>query len=431
MDHSNVKPQNLITALIAAALLLAIAAQLCTAQTPPSAVGARIELRNAIGRPLDLTYVYRDGEGASVSGGVGAPGSIEQGQTWVGTFEDASGGIVSVEIYAPEISGILVGNSYVRNETSSGVRLVGIVPLGGGSPYVKYKFTVYPSESVPDAAKTLWETDDTTLTANLFREGVDKIVAGQGNAGVTSASTGSLDGTKVEQVAEYQYNLITGATLPTDASSQSNAAVAQMESALNTNVVRLQGNVTVSITGDPDDAFWTVQLPKGNGQFITLDLNPMHVTGVPIIAQWVKIAISVLIVYLFEAWCWEQFRGLLQAGAIVPQAHGNTVAGSGGQATGLVNAALLATILTSLPAAAWIVYTASFTVINTVFPATTPIDILPSSGGEPFFTQGFIVVNHFIPCTLIAIIAAQIFIVRKMRLMLFALSSIAIKYIQF
>lgn len=419
-----------ITYVLAGILALAIGAQWLSAQTPPTSIGARVELRNALGRELTVTYVYLDAGGEPVSGGVGAPGSIEAGQTWVGSFESSDASITTVEIYAPEIAGVLVGNSYVANGTPSGYRLVGTVHLGGGTPWQKYRFTIYPSESVPDGAKTLWQTDDTTLTANLFREGVDKIVAGQG-ATATSSSTATLDGTKTELVAEYQYNFVTGASLPTDAAAQSNASVTAMQNAITEHVVRQQGNVTVTATGDGDASFWIVQLPKGNGEFRELDLNPMHVDGVPIIAQWVKIAISVLAIYLFEVWCWEQMQGLVGPAALIPQAKGNTVAGSGGQVTGLLNASAVATVMVSLPAVCFALYQAAFTIIGTVFPATSPIDVMPASGAEPFMTAAFTLINHFIPTTLLLILAAQMFVVRKAAFAIYMATGIVIKYLQF
>jgi len=352
-------------------------------------------------------------------------------ETWQNTVTIDTDTVTSVGVEVPIDTATLLGASLVYDSGASTLyRPLGNVQFAYSAPFPSVSYNVLSAVALPDGAKTLWLQDDATLNGNLFREGIDKVVNAVNENGGGASAAGS-SGEKVELVATYQYGFITGASLPTDAAAQSNASVTAMQSAVTEHVVRQQGNVTATATGDGDASFWIVQLPKGNGEFRELDLNPMHVDGVPIIAQWVKIAISVLAIYLFEVWCWEQMQGIVGPAALIPQAKGNTVAGSGGQVTGLLNASAVATVMISLPALCFAVYSAAFTVIGALYPATSPVDVMPASGAEPFMTAAFTLINHFIPTTLLLIIAAQMFVVRKAAFAIYTSTGIIIKYLQF
>jgi len=286
---------------------------------------------------------------------------------------------------------------------------------------------------LPDGRKPVWQIDDSTLTGNLFREGIDQVVAAVGSAGGGGGGTGgevTLDsGTKIEQLAQKGLDAREAAQeAMTEATEQSNEAVDAMETALNEAMVREGANVSVT-DHSVDAGFWVIHLPNGHGGFTDIDLNPLSNGGVSEIAQWFKIAVSIVIIWFFENWCWKEFQSLSYNALQLTQAKGNAVAaGTGAQATALINAGLIALVWTSLPAILFTAYQASMTALGESFAGFGTVgNIMPSGQSAPM-TAAFALVQAFLPVTLACIVAGQVFIVRKFGVVVYYSAAVAIKF---
>jgi len=338
---------------------------------------------------------------------------------------------------APVTGSQLVGASLLLTNTGSPPVLklgnVAYDEFNGDVPLTS--FSVH-DPILPDTAKTVWKTTEATdLTANLYREGVDKIVGAIYDGPLEGAGGGGgsvdLTDTNIETIAGHA---LTARDADTSARSNvaaaSNAAVTAYETAHNNSVVRNQPQTVAGVSGGtPSADFWTVHLPLGHGQFRDVNLNPLDVEGVSVIAQWVRIVIGILAIYFFEVWCWEQYQSFTQVAQLLPQARGNPVAmGTGAQAGSLLSAVAISVILTSLPALMFGVYTAAFTVIGSFFDFGTIKDVMPSDRPN-YMTEAFIIVNAFVPTTLLLLIAGQMFIVRKAGMFIYNASGILIKFI--
>jgi len=260
----------------------------------------------------------------------------------------------------------------------------------------------------------IWKTSDETLTANLFREGVDKIIANSSGGG----SSGS--GTSAEEVAVLQLSQLDSNPSVESATAAGAAKKTEAETALSTasaNSRLVTGNLTVREASAA--SAWLITLP-GFGQ---VDCNPLGESSVfGIVASWFRNIVSVLLLLGFEWWAWNEFAAIIRSVAMSPQARGNTVlAGTGGQATGLVAAGLLSTVLVSLPGVFWAAYDTAGTNLGAVVG-----DLLPS--GVVFDVAGSLLAAS-IPLGLITILVGQYFIVQKAGLVLFTTAAVVVKFI--
>jgi len=272
-------------------------------------------------------------------------------------------------------------------------------------------------------AKTLWQLDDTDLTGQLFREGVDKIVAASGS----SSGSGGGATTNIEEISGITLTeRIADSTARSELSSHLSASNSEMTTNFDAAVQRMYSTPTATGSGSGSESIWTLQLPLGFGTFQDIDLNPMHVTGMTEIALWVKTVISIMAIWLFESWCWTQFQTFTIASQQLQQTKGNTVAmGTGAQATNLLSATLVAVVMVSLPA----LFVAAFTAAVTALGYSGGFELMPS--GPEYFQAAFWVLTQFVPVTLILLILAQVFVVRKAGLLVYNLAGIAVKYIVF
>jgi len=262
----------------------------------------------------------------------------------------------------------------------------------------------------------IWKTDDTTLTANLFREGIDKL------AGSAASSSSGGSGGDAETVASLQ--LAAEAAKPTTVtmSSEATAAGAAFNAAMGDVTASLRGTITASVPTSSGSIF-AVTIPRGPSAAVEVDLNPLAHPSIAAIAAWIKLVLTVLLLIGFEAWVWTQFDDYVKAFVQVPQAKGNTIAGTGGQATGLIAAGILAALITSLPAAFFAVYGGSFTAIGVLGSS----ELMPAT--QSFFVAAFYVLSAFFPVTVALAVLAQWFVVRKAGTALFGVACIGVKFI--
>lgn len=73
----------------------------------------------------------------------------------------------------------------------------------------------------------------------------------------------------------------------------------------------------------------------------TMDLDPFRDDRFGPFATWLKFFIAWLLVVKYATWCLGECRAAIAVMVTAPQARGNTVAGSGGQLTGVLAAALI------------------------------------------------------------------------------------------
>jgi len=348
--------------------------------------------------------------------------TIEPRQTDVATFvlptpEYAYG---TIRMYATPREGTKVGASYVTGGTGD-ADLVWTLELGDGGTVER---TVYLFDPLvlPDGVKTVWATDDTTLTANLFREGVDKIIAQSAGGAAAGGSGGTGSTTNTEALAAL--GLAQEALKPTlgEMSDVADTYGQDFMDALDENVVRLQGETTAT-AATSNSSFWVLHMPIAGGGNITIDVNPLSGEYMAAIYSWIRLVFTVILIGWFEWWAWGEFSRYIETLATVPQARGNTVAGTGGQITGLVAAGLVATVLVSIPAAYWAVYSGAFSAVG----VTGGADITPDSNSP--MIQAFWFFGEVFPLGVLLAVWGQVFIVRKAGLGVFTLASITIRAI--
>jgi len=110
----------------------------------------------------------------------------------------------TIQVVWTDMPSTLLGNSLIATGDSPTLvfsdtqQLIGIGDLGpmGETLDTTMVITVV-RQTNPDNRKTLWVTDDSTLTGDLFREGIDKIVAFQSEGGTTTEGGGGGGGTEM------------------------------------------------------------------------------------------------------------------------------------------------------------------------------------------------------------------------------------------
>lgn len=336
------------------------------------------------------------------------------------TFSYANGTSQEARLYTPAVFGTIQGASFVTGETGT-EQLIAVAQYAGNSYAYPLTCFLFDPVVLPDGAKTVWALSDSTLTGNLFREGVDKIIAQSGGGGGSGAGGGVTTNTEAHQ----GLGLAAEAAKPSTSSMSreaDNQALA-MADALEENVAFPQGAGTAT-GGAVEGSFWQVALPVAGGGNITLDLNPLVALPHAVeIYGWIKMIFTVIIIALFEMWVWGKFEMLAMGLSLAPQAKGNTVAGTGGQATGLLAATLLATVMVSFPAAIWAVYSGAFSVIG----ASPGPDIMASSTSS--MVQAFWFLAEVFPIGTLIIIWAQMFIVNKAGMVVYFAAVIAIRFV--
>jgi len=338
--------------------------------------------------------------------------------TLTGLSEDAS-----IDVFRLEVDTELVGASLIYSlGAGTAYKFLGSAVVVDENPPPPQEpdpteYVFYVSGSPLPDTKVTWLTDDTTLTANLFREGVDKLV------GATTGSGGSGGGgTNTETVAGAQLQLDQDAPTTGDMDDESGVATSDYSTEFNAVTGnKATSNYTVTpVTVAP--SIFELKLPTHGGN-ITIDVNPQSVTQFASIFSWIKLIATFLLLIWFDWWVWEEFQKYqLHLGAL-QQAHGNTFAGTGGQATALVAAGLLAVLITSFPGMLWAYFDSAFTAFGT----NTLGELLPQS--QNFLAGGFYLIGLIFPLGLGAVLLAQYFVVRKAGVLIFGVAVIGAKFI--
>jgi len=299
-----------------------------------------------------------DGEGVHVDGAGFASINVPANSTnYVYTFTpplDQEGGRpMAVFLWSVNSSYGLTGNSYVVSSSSYNDVLVRELTA------ISTNITLSASyrEPTADTLKTLWKVDDTTLTADLFREGVDKIVA----TGPTSGSSGTSTNADYMATQERNYfdnpsagfTTMLNNTFLTNAIAVGNQAKTDFTTNFNNAAQNHQidgGEIETVAVGDSD---WTIVLHL-HGRDVTIDFNPANYPKLNSAVVWIRRLIAWGIFVVFEFWLWTELRTNLFHSIIAQPAKGNPVAGgTGAQVTSLVVAVLVTGIIVTIPVLYW------------------------------------------------------------------------------
>jgi len=333
---------------------------------------------------------------------VPASGETKVGASWI-----ADGGVAEPTAWEPFLS----GNVDKQDATAYQPELnVAGVPL--------------PNHSVtPDESKTLWETDDTTLTANLFREGIDKVVASSGGSGggtstdaMTYAQFNASDASAHQALGlNYAQNQPTSQVL----NAETNAAKTAI-----TNALTAKATPTYGDGASGGNSIMVITL--GNtGK--TLNLDPASYPTFAAYASFLKACIAWLAATLFGFYLWNWCKELYLVLAGTMPAKGNTVAGSGGQVTSLVVAIAITAIMISFPVAFWTMADSGYTWAPSL--TQNPLQLVGASNLGAMGAMGLYLFNFFMPVgTLLACLTSYLIVLRG-GLVLVAVLQTGIRYI--
>lgn len=432
-----------VMALIGFCLAMMFASSASAAEGPPGGPSrnsrrATVTVKNASNGHMNVTIAAKDATGEPVSG-ASQNLALKAGEVYTTQIEFDGGSewvVDHFDVYRQSVLGTVVGASIIYDSgSSSGELLMGKIFYNSASetaPYPVFTFTPKYAELLPEGNKTLWKLSDESLTGNLYREGVDKLIDAVGKSG--GGGSGDV-GDNVTNVADLQMNLYTAIPTNTALGNASNTALTTFTEAYNTQVDRQTstnggiGNPTAPSADSSADDFWTVQIPKGNGQYIVWDLNPTHVPHISEVFAWVKLLITVLILGLFEWWAWEEFQKLLTGVTILQQSRGNpVVGGTGGQATALVNATLWAVIITSVPAAYFAIVSGCFLPLAGLVSGVNNVSVAPT-GTSTAFAQSWWLITLVIPWSVVVSVFAQAWVIKKGGLFIHGACAMTIRFL--
>jgi len=205
----------------------------------------------------------------------------------------------------------------------------------------------------PQDRKTLWIVDDTDLTADVYREGVDKIVAFTAERSAAGGAGGAAQTAFYDQHARLSSDLANatadGNAIMTqlDVETASGVAVTDLmalfpEDLVPENIPTVTGYELA--TPSPPAAL-TVQMPAAFGGN-TINFNPFTTERLGPVADWFRYALEWLILVVLGIWVFKENKSYVLALGGVQQAKGNPVfGGTGAQATALIAAGIMSAIV--------------------------------------------------------------------------------------
>ena len=355
--------------------------------------------------------------------------TAQPGQTVTFVINDSDFGegwtILSMSTGFIGAPGTLVGNSYVINEGA--VEGFNYASTSAEPPFdPEYNESIGGEDDVhappltPDINKTLWAVRDTTLTAELFREGVDKMVASNAtvaNAVGSGGSAGpSMENTEFMNTKGREFFDQTPTTL--EYKEMGNTAKAEVAGALDS------AKATPTYGTNPEGANSLLAIELGSTGY-TLNFDPAESPLIVKYATFCKAAIAWLVTTLFGFYVWNWGKDLYMVLAQTTPAKGNTVAGSGGQITSLVVAIGITAVIVTFPVAFWAAADSGMTwgydlAINPIQSASAATDV----GGMAVY-----LFNFFMPVgTLLSALTAYL-VILKAGLILVAGAQTLIRYI--
>lgn len=298
--------------------------------------------------------------------------------------------------YRDPFAASLIGNSYVGDGAGESRIVVGSAAGTSGYHEVTLPLSAgrLPND---DAKKTLWLVEDTDLTAAVFREGIDKL-AGASSAGggtgdpAASSQRETLAGLHLQVLEDYEVTHEAIEAASADARTAAQDSVTQTTPTL--------GTVTELSTS----SIFSIQLGS-----TTLDLDPANSPQVVQVCAFLKTVSGWAMLVYFGLFTWNHFNKIVLGMMPISQAKGNPiVGGTGAQATALVAAGIITTILVGVPAIYW-------TFINTDLAFDwSALSSNPFNGGHgSIVSAGLYILGLVFPYSLALYLLSQVFLVLK------------------
>jgi len=297
------------------------------------------------------------------------------------TLSGHNGQPFQLKAYLMASEAVKVGNSYVGSAETTEILLdmaYGTWNASGANTDIHGNYTAggfYPTPT-PDTEKTLWTIDATgALETDTFREGIDKVVYSLADikAAVKAGPDGGSGGGSTAN-SEYMFGVAKiinddpvgyktsqeGSAFATYLKAAGEASAGQITDALNVSALShtIEGNsprIISTATGSQDGMMITAHFLDGhrNAQPVEFDFNPAHNAKIDGMVTFVKAMIAWGLVIVFEWFVWTEFSKIYTTMTTFMPAKGNTVAGSGGQATSLIVAIGVTAVLVTVPVAYW------------------------------------------------------------------------------
>jgi len=367
---------------------------------------------------------------------------LSQFQVAPGQFHDFSYSEADyVEGYANIVqkvdSSSTVGNSLVAGSgfswVETGVQLV-LPGIGISINQVPYGYIPFNAFVNPETSKTVWVVDDTTLTADLFREGVDKIVAFQGGAsGATTSSAGMT-------LNEYQNQTHTedvhkGVNAIANQSYERNSnreivgmapgvleGMVQMGTEKAQEVFDLVNNAAPSpptVDSTPTFSSFPTFNASVLGNTVSFTLSP-SVYGLSDIGSFTRQMLIWITGSLFFMRLWHSLFQVVVVTSLTQNTKGNQVMGSGGQITSTIAAVAITAVILS-------VYPIFWTLISEAgygSPGSFGIGFLPSA-----FDSWMALLQFFVPVGYIMTIFGYSLLIEPLKAKMVLLVAGAVRFI--
>lgn len=265
-----------------------------------------------------------------------------------------------------------VGYSYISTDsTITGTVIPGhsgadyqISPdfFGPSGPTITTEWSAtFAPEVTPGDQRTLWRIPDDTLTADLFREGVDKVVyavnntAASSDGGTGTGGTGgrNMTGDDVQDFAHAQFQIKTdteAAQADFVSTAPDSAAVANFQALMPSG---LPTSLPHAVEASGSDDFLKITLPDRFGGslpgVVPVDFNPFREDRLAGVATWFRNATAWLALMLLAYLIFQETKTFFIAASAARQAQGNPVAGgTGAQATALTAAGIISGLFVAL-----------------------------------------------------------------------------------
>jgi len=353
----------------------------------------------------------------------------DTGQVNLEMLDVEYGSFIELQRFTP--APITVGNSFVDNGAGDWVYAGEIWShdIGGPpsySPPVDVTHTVDLSNAAgitvrplptSDAKKTLWIVADEELTADLYREGVDKIVAAAGSSSGGTPPAGGMTRaefvtTDANQNLKLQNEIAADNPTPLEMQGESLAAREAAEAAVTQTVPTLG---TKALVTEPTSIL-AFTIPHVGA----ISLDPADVPLLDTYADFVKLITGWALLTAFSWWSWTEFQNIIRGTVTVTQARGNPVlGGTGAQATALIAAGIIAVIFVGIPAAYW----------ATVTVDTSALSSNPFTAGSSVVTTGLYILGLVFPYDLALTLLAAAFVIRRFGSVMILGVNAAVKFI--
>jgi len=337
-----------------------------------------------------------------------------------------------IEFYVKNPTAVLQGNSYVVGAGMAWEYETTLYPDGTGS-YEDYELGVVGIARLdtPDESKTLWLLDDSTLTGDLFREGIDKVVhAGTGAGGAGGSGSGMSAAEFAETKTEMVSDLVNDTyTNPENIAAGTEFLMGQLETATKSETAKGEIESAMALRELPDLGSASA---SGSGGLLsitfpvasigTINFDPADNPRVHAVANFMKAAFAWVVYAWFQLWVWNYLKEIYFVLSGSQPAKGNpVVGGTGAQATSLVVALAITGVLVSFPSLFWTLADSGMT--WTVGINSNPFELAASSGS--YTSTALYVAQQFLPLgTMLAAFTSTIALLRGGLILIAGLQSL-------